>query len=307
MQDIILHHYSSSPFAEKVRVALGIKQLAWHSVDIPVVMPKPDLMPLTGGYRRTPVMQIGADIYCDTQCILRELQRRFPEPSFYRGTDAGTATGFAFWSERTIFSAAVSVALVGRPNALPPEFLEDRSKFSGRELDIERLKAGTPLMLDQLRAQLSWFETTLSDERAYLCGEHPTLVDCAAYHPCWFLRNNLGANAAPLAEFPRIQVWMDRMKAIGHGKPSAMEAKDALQVAKKATPQVSRRQDADDPMRRKSGDKVQIMPDDTGRDPVVGELLASSRDDIVILRQDEKLGEIAVHFPRAGFVVQPAK
>jgi hypothetical protein len=26
-------------------------------------------------------MQIGADIYCDSQCIIRELQRRFPEPT----------------------------------------------------------------------------------------------------------------------------------------------------------------------------------------------------------------------------------
>ena len=65
MSEIILHHYPLSPFAEKTRVALGIKGLAWRSVIIPQIMPKPELMPLTGGYRKTPVMQIGADIYCD--------------------------------------------------------------------------------------------------------------------------------------------------------------------------------------------------------------------------------------------------
>ena len=62
MTDLILHHYPNSPFAEKVRVTLGIKQLAWKSVIIPNMMPKPDLMPLTGGYRKTPVLQVGADV-----------------------------------------------------------------------------------------------------------------------------------------------------------------------------------------------------------------------------------------------------
>ena len=76
MSEIILHNYPESPVAEKVRIALGIKGLEWLSVKIPRIPPKPLLMPLTGGYRRTPVMQIGADIYCDSQCIIRELERR---------------------------------------------------------------------------------------------------------------------------------------------------------------------------------------------------------------------------------------
>ena len=69
MSQPILHHYPTSPFAEKIRLILGYKKLAWQSVIIPRIMPKPDLTALTGGYRRTPVMQIGADIYCDTALI----------------------------------------------------------------------------------------------------------------------------------------------------------------------------------------------------------------------------------------------
>ncbi|MEM6556814.1 MAG: glutathione S-transferase N-terminal domain-containing protein, partial [Pseudomonadota bacterium] len=75
-QSIILHQFDRSPFSEKIRLALRIKNLAWAAVEIPSIMPKPDLLPLTGGYRRTPVMQIGADIYCDTQLMLIELERR---------------------------------------------------------------------------------------------------------------------------------------------------------------------------------------------------------------------------------------
>jgi hypothetical protein len=66
MSELILHHYPTSPFAEKARLLLGFKGLSWRSVHISPVMPKPDLTALTGGYRKTPVLQIGADIYCDT-------------------------------------------------------------------------------------------------------------------------------------------------------------------------------------------------------------------------------------------------
>ena len=81
--DLILHHYDFSNYSEKVRLALGYKGLDWCSVIIPPVAPKPDLTPLTGGYRRTPVLQVGADIYCDTRLILAELERRKPQPTLF--------------------------------------------------------------------------------------------------------------------------------------------------------------------------------------------------------------------------------
>ena len=39
MPDLILHHYNMSPFAEKARLILGHKGLAWQSVHIPPVLP----------------------------------------------------------------------------------------------------------------------------------------------------------------------------------------------------------------------------------------------------------------------------
>lgn len=305
MNEIILHHYPMSPFAEKVRVALGIKGLAWRSVIIPMIMPKPDLMALTGGYRKTPVMQIGADIYCDTQCILRELERRFPEPSLYRGTDAGTANAMAFWSERSVFLPAVGIVFGGRDSsALPPGFLEDRSQMSGREINLDRLRAAIPMLVDQLRPQLAWFEAMLGDGRAFLQGQYPTLLDCAVYNPCWFIRSNLGV-VAPLKEFTGLQAWMDRMAALGHGKPTDLDAKEALAIATAAAPQAQSRTDANDSFGRKPGMKLQVTPDDSGKDPVAGELISISTQEVVILRRDSQVGEVAVHFPRAGFVIKP--
>lgn len=307
MNEIILHHYPTSPYAEKIRLVLGLKQLAWRSVIIPMIMPKPDLMPLTGGYRKTPVMQIGADIYCDTQCIVRELERRAPEPSLYRGTDAGTANAFAFWSERNMFQPAVGVAFTHRSDDLPPGFMEDRSKMAGREVNVERMKIAVPFMIDQLRAQLDWYEAMLGDGRPFLFGDHATLADLGAYHPCWFMQRNTPAPVAPLAEFPRVLAWMERVRALGHGTRSDMTSQEALAIAKAARPQTPPAHDRNDPLGRKIGDVVEVTPDDTGRDPVRGELVNSSREEVVIRRVDDQVGEVHVHFPRAGFVVRPAR
>ena len=37
MPDPILHHYDLSPYAEKIRLALGLKGMAWRSVQAPMV------------------------------------------------------------------------------------------------------------------------------------------------------------------------------------------------------------------------------------------------------------------------------
>jgi len=306
MSEVILHHYPMSPYAEKARKALGIKKLAWRSVTIPVIMPKPDLMPLTGGYRKTPVMQIGADIYCDTQLILRELERRFPEPSLYKGSDAGTVNALSFYLDRTLFSPVVGLAFGLGERTLPPGFAEDRAKFSGRELDMERLKKAVPMLVDQLRPQFAWLEAMLIDGRAFLCGEHPTSVDCSAHHLCWFITTNVSANTPPLGELPKLRAWMQRMERVGHGTPTEMSSQDALAVAKAATPQIEEHGDANDSYGRKLGMRVQVTPDDSGRDPVVGELASLTTYEVVIKRSDPQVGDVAVHFPRAGFIIQPA-
>ena len=71
MPVIILHHYAGSLFAEKVRVLLGAKRLAWRSLLIAVTPPKPSLTPVLGAFRRMPVPQVGGDFFCDTRAIAR--------------------------------------------------------------------------------------------------------------------------------------------------------------------------------------------------------------------------------------------
>ena len=303
MTDIILHHYAGSPFAEKVRVALGIKQAAWKSVDIPNVMPKPDLMPLTGGYRKTPVLQVGADIYCDTQLIMMEIEKRVPAPPLLSMGREGEARGLAMWIDRNIFWSAVGVVMGEIGDKLPEAFKKDRSEFSGRSFDADKLRAAVPMARDQAYAQLSLAEEMLADGRPYLLGAAPSLADCALYNPVWCIKDRLGPLASPLDRLPRIGIWSERMKAFGGGKRQDITATEALEIAKAARPAPAS-VDANDPSGLGAGQKVSVVPDDTGKVPVSGELVGLSAYRISVARNDLRVGDVVVHFPRAGFVIQ---
>jgi len=306
MSDLILHHYAASPFAEKVRIAFGLKQAAWKSVDIPNVMPKPDLMPLTGGYRKTPVMQIGADIYCDTQLIMLELEKRLPAPPLLPKGREGEARAITMWIDRSIFSPAVGVVMsqIDISGRFGEIFKKDRSEFSGRNFDPERLRAALPLMRDQTYALLSLAEAMLADGRKFVLGGEPCLADCALYNPVWFIKQHLGPTGAPLDRLPRIAAWSERMKALGGGKRTDLKAQEALDIAKASRPEPSS-VDAADPSGFKAGQKLTVTPDDTGKVPVAGELVGLTPDRISLRRSDPRAGEVVVHFPRAGFIAQP--
>src|SRR6201982_3240328 len=181
MTDIILHHYDTSPYSEKVRLGFGLKGLAWGPVELPQIMPNPSLTALTGGYRKTPVLQIGADIYCDSQLIMRELERRHPSPSLYP-VGRGTADALAWWAEKTMFSPAAGILFAKRPEVLPKGFLEDRAKFSGRNIDPAAMMAAVPYLLDQLRTHLHWLDQMMADGRSFLQGPAGGLARTLCYH-----------------------------------------------------------------------------------------------------------------------------
>lgn len=306
MSDLILHHYPTSPFSEKVRIGFGIKQLAWKSVQVPSIMPKPDLMPLTGGYRKTPVLQVGADIYCDTQLMMLEIEKRAPRTPLLPPGLAGEVRALTMWIDRNIFWAAVGVVMGGIGDQLPEAFIKDRSAFSGRSFDAASLKAMAPFARDQSYAQLALAEEMLADGRPYLTGAVPTLADCALYNPVWFIKERLGAGKAvpPLDRLPRLVAWSERMKAFGAGMPSDMTSTEALDVAKAATPAACE-VDGGDPSGLKSGQPVSVTPDDTGKVPVTGVLVGLSADRVSVGRSDPRVGDVVVHFPRAGFAVTP--
>jgi len=299
--DILLHQYDSSPFSEKVRVCLGIKGLAWGAVDQPVIMPKPDLVALTGGYRRIPVMQIGSDVYCDSVLILRELERRFPEPTLFPAGDRGLAAASAYWTDRALFQAAVAVIFGGLGDKVPGAFVRDREALSGRPFDPAVMRAAVPHMSAQVRAHAALVAEQLADGRAFLTGDRPGLADANAYYNLWFVRSAFPPAAALFDDLEPVVAWMGRVKAIGHGRRTAASREAALEAAGTTDPLPAEVAPRDAEL---AGATVAVAADDYGRDPVRGVLVGSSEHHVAIRREEPGLGEVVVHFPRIGFVLR---
>ena len=302
----ILHHFEASPFSEKIRVIFGFKRIAWQSVLIPRIMPKPDLVPLTGGYRRTPVMQIGADIFCDTRIIQREIESRFPEPSLFPGRNGGIPGMTGLWTDRIFFVSAVNLVFGSLGHKVPQSFIDDRSKLRGQPFDVKAMAAALPHHRDQFRAQAALIEAQLATGARWLLDGF-SLADAGCYMNIWYLRSNLpGLASELLAEFPRLREWEDRVRALGHGTRTEISGPDALGIAAKASPATGAPEATHDLEGRKVGDRVTVSADEPVRTPIEGEIVALSADHIAIRRHAPDLGEVVVHFPRLGYVVSAA-
>jgi glutathione S-transferase len=299
MAEIILHHYDNSPFSEKPRLLFGLCGLAWRSVIQPTIMPKPDLVPLTGGYRRIPVLQVGADVYCDTQVILAEIAARAG-----RELAAGGAWAVNLWADRLFFGATVPI-IFGEIE-VPRAFIEDREKLSGRPFDQAAMKAAGLVMRGQWRAQAAWLDAALASSD-WLAGDAPGLADISAYMNLWFLR---GAARAPYdaltAGLDRLEAWRARVAAIGHGARHEMTPGDALLAAATHKPAPYADHDLADPLGLAPGAPITVAADDYGREPIAGTLVAANPGRVVLAREDAVLGKLQVHFPRAGYIVTAA-
>ncbi|SDH96943.1 Glutathione S-transferase [Pseudomonas flavescens] len=309
MSELILHHYPTSPFAEKARLLLGFKDLAWRSVQIPPVMPKPDLTALTGGYRKTPVLQIGADIYCDTALIARRLEAHQPQPALLPHSQAFAIAAFAQWADSVVFQHAVS--LVFQPESIavrfakaPPEFVQafvaDRAKlFAGGQasrLPAEQARHQWPAFMARLQAQLE------AGGGEFLFGE-ASLADIAMAHPLWFLRAT--PVTSPLVDgYPAVSAWLERVLARGHGTSQSLSSEEAITVAHEATPAPLPTEAFSDPNGFANGQAVAISAIDYGVDAVEGELLFAGVEELIVRREDPRAGVVHVHFPRLGFAIE---
>lgn len=312
LNDFILHHYDASPFAEKIRLLLGHNNANYKVVRIPVIMPKPDLVALTGGYRKTPVLQLKNHIYCDTRLIARVIDQQFDGESIFPSDLSFTANTIAQWADQHLFSVAVGLVFspagfeVFRqqvPEKFMDAFVQDRAKMNegGSALSME---ANTALQL--LPIYLHQLEQQLTTAGPFICGDKISIADFSIYHCLWFINNNAGIREM-LQGYPALDKWLETIKGIGHGSQTSIEPTVAIEIAASA-PKVQF--SIDDFLvvnGFKFGDHVSILPTDYGVTPVTGELVISKTDEIAVKRVDEKAGEVYVHFPRVGYKVVAAQ
>lgn len=307
MHEIILHHYPTSPFAEKARLMLGFKQLSWRSVAIPPVMPKPDLTALTGGYRRTPVLQVGADVYCDTALMARRLEAEKSTPALFPEGQEFVAATLAQWADSVLFLHAVSLVFQPESMALrfaqaPKEFVQVFSKdraqlFSGGSVSrvpLEQARSHWPVLMARLQQQLA------REAGEFLFGRAPCIADFAVAHCLWFLKAT--PVTAPLVEdYPEVAAWLSKVLGVGHGSPGELSAEEAVTRAREATPAPLPEEAFFEPNGFKAGQQVTIAAVDYGTEPVAGELVFAGVEELILRREDARAGIVHVHFPRIGY------
>lgn len=307
MSDLILHHYTISPFSEKIRKVLAYKQLDWQSVTVPSIAPKPDVVALTGGYRKTPVLQVGADIYCDSALICDVLEHRQPSPSLSPPSHKGLARVLAQWADTTLFSAAMAYCFQPRgreqlfghvPAEVGLAFAEDRAKMRG---GVPHMRPG-----DATSAYKSYLRRLASmlEDLPFLVGTAPCLADFAAYAPLWFTRFNVPALAPILDATPNVLDWMDHMAALDHPPIQQLEAQDAIALAAQSTPLPLDTGVFQDDHGIALGSRVSVQAESFGPEVSEGELVAATRMHVTLRREDARAGTVHVHFPRIGYVLK---
>ncbi len=322
MTDIILHHYNPSPYSEKIRLVLGLKQLAWRSVKTPSTMPKPQLQALTGGYRGAPVMQIGADVYCDSALIAAEIDARHPEPPLFAPGASPWGSLVAGWADAWLFWKTVRFAMGVNADALPEAFVKDRAAMRGGDdmFDPASTKADLPHAHAQLAIALDALEHALAAGEwlgARDTGrDAPGYDDLAVYHCLWFA---VRADRTLLGETrPRLARWMARVAAIGQGRREEIDAAQAIAIARDATPRAIGARTAapgnaaassggdgaaGDPSGLQVGDRASVRPESFGTEASTGAIVAIDRLRIVLARDSDEAGRVHVHFPRLGYRV----
>ncbi|WP_299080545.1 glutathione S-transferase family protein [uncultured Paraglaciecola sp.] len=308
MSDLILHHYANSPFAEKIRTLLGHKNVCYNVVNIPVIMPKPDLVALTGGFRKTPVLQQQNHIYCDTRLMARLIDQQFTQDSIFPDELDFTANILAQWADQHLFSVAAALAFSPAgftafreavPEKFVAAFVADRAKLreggNGLSMDANTALQSIPIYLQQLEKQLDL-------AGPYICGEQISIADFSIYHCLWFINNNAGVRYL-LENHPKLNQWFATIQAIGHGTQTPIDATDAIDIARSAPTEQFSQDEFIVVNGFTFGEPVAVAANDYGIDPVVGELLVSKQDEVVIKRIDERAGELYVHFPRVGYKI----
>ncbi|MBI2751822.1 MAG: glutathione S-transferase family protein [Burkholderiales bacterium] len=309
MNELILHHYPVSPFAEKVRAMLGFKGLAWKSVIIPTMMPKPDVVALTGGYRRTPILQIGADIYCDTAFIARVLERVAPSPTLFPYGDTFAGKAMAHFADSVLFNISVPIGFQreGMMKLFHPEmtaeslaaFAKDRAAMRAggtvRRGPLAECRANMAGLLPQIEAQLR--------DRPFLLGAGASECDFSLYHVLWPVWK-VPSTRPLLDAVPKTVAFVERVAAFGQGKPKEMTSAQAIEIAKGSKAAAMPNPQSLETDGLALGDAVQVMPVDYALDPVKGDLLHCSADEIALRRADPRAGTVVVHFPRFGYQMQ---
>ena len=293
----ILYHYPMSPYSEKLRLAMALSGRRWLSASVAAYPPRPELARLVGGYRRIPVLQLGAHFYCDTRLAFAALTGH--ESSCWRLSETDEALRRR--AEQEVFFSVVAgaspyramrflTAELGVPGLL--RFVRDRIAMT-RGATIVQPDAKTA------RRTVLSFINQLADrlaEGAFLSGPEVGYLDLCCFHPLWMATQ---IDSSKLAAWPSpVRSWFAKVEELGHGTSTA------------ASTQLINDAIADDQAAFSGGmvedpfvvsEPVSMSPADYARDETAGRLTHLDERSVVLERELVDGTRVYCHFPRQGF------
>ena len=304
MSEFILHHYWPSPFAHKIRLAFGLAEVEWSSVEIPRILPKPYLMPLTAGYRRTPILQIGSDIYCDTQNIIRILAEKGLASALFPNGCKSKALVFSSWIDETVFELAARIVITKSIDSAPKEFIKDRGDlYFEKGWSQESLLTKLPSVILQLESKLQIIDDILAEE-GNVFSNKLSYADISVGYLLWFLRGRWEDGPNILNKYDNILRLENQINQLNEKLSKNLRDIDALKIAYQSSPESPNGVHNNLVTQLKIGQNICIKPKGDSSDPIVtGKLRFVDSLTVSIDYNSSEAGHTAVHFPISGYEV----
>ena len=296
---LILHQYDISPFSQKAQKMMGLKELSWQSVEMPMIAPKPDVEALTGGYRGTPVLQIGRDVFIDNWMIARALDEFDASGPAINAQGGLREAALYAWGER-LFTPLLLAALAAYQSEWDADFLADRKRVFP-DVDFDTLDVSDPDRRSQVRAYLGTVEAQLGLDQDFLGGAQADSCDIHVWGMVWMIHSALPALMPIVETFPRLTDWYERVSALGTGDREDVKIDVAWQSLKDGPARPLPDTPDQEPLAPWVGEVVDIAAGSADRGSASGRLLAVDHEQVV-LGVEPISGEAAqVWFPRFGY------
>ena len=296
---LILHQYDISPFSQKAQKMMGLKELSWQSVEMPMIAPKPDVEALTGGYRGTPVLQIGRDVFIDNWMIARALDEFDASGPAINAQGGLREAALYAWGER-LFTPLLHAALAAYQSEWDADFLADRKRVFP-DVDFDTLDVSDPDRRSQVRAYLGTVEAQLGLDQDFLGGVQADSCDIHVWGMVWMIHSALPALMPIVETFPRLTDWYERVSALGTGDREDVKIDVAWQSLKDGPARPLPDTPDQEPLAPWVGEVVDIAAGSADRGSASGRLLAVDHEQVV-LGVEPISGEAAqVWFPRFGY------
>ena len=302
---LILHQYDISPFSQKAQKMMGLKGLSWQSVEMPMIAPKPDVEALTGGYRGTPVLQIGGDVYVDNWMIARALDHVSPKTPLINARGPLHDGAIYAWSER-LFTPLLHSALAAYKDQWDANFLADRKRVFP-DVDFDALEVHDVERLSQIRAYLGVINAELKLREGFLGGERADSWDIHVWGLVWMIKSALPGVLPVVDYFPALMQWYDRMTQIGTGHREDAEIEVAWRALKSYKKRILPPSDRDEPLYEWVGRSVTVLPGSADRGGAQGRLAAVDYEQAVLVVEPWPGIEAQVWFPRFGYHIRKCR